>query len=269
MRELFGGAMVADIPATLADASDFRVVPDNQECFMHPANGTCVIVELMERAKDVADVAGDCSRFFFLDLCKANDAVGAATPSAEPYHGVLLPVPSSGAVAGCPFDVAEISEWLGSHRDTEEATSATTSSSSPSPAASAPVSSGAQLPLECGVVRRLPTPRQAAETTGELVVPELAPPAVFVDTCLGWQRVAKFRESQARNDVFVGIGIVRIPAPYNTDVVVSVTAPQRVHPKSSDAKYVTERASLLQCTQLLRDIVASLRVDDFGLFVCS
>ncbi|GMM49125.1 Ran GTPase-binding protein [Starmerella bacillaris] len=48
--KLFGGAITADIPQTLLDASDLREVPDHQEVFVGTTNSqnASLIVELLE-----------------------------------------------------------------------------------------------------------------------------------------------------------------------------------------------------------------------------
>lgn len=48
--KLFGGAITADIPRTMLDASDLREVPDHQELFVGTSNGqnASLIIELLE-----------------------------------------------------------------------------------------------------------------------------------------------------------------------------------------------------------------------------
>ncbi|KAI6368046.1 hypothetical protein MCOR25_004729 [Pyricularia grisea] len=46
---LFGGAIVAEIPAQFADVSKIRQVPDNQEVFIDKDGFTSIIVEITER----------------------------------------------------------------------------------------------------------------------------------------------------------------------------------------------------------------------------
>lgn len=50
MVKLYGGAIVAEIPTELLDASKFRPVPDSQECFVGRVNNQDVslIVDLLE-----------------------------------------------------------------------------------------------------------------------------------------------------------------------------------------------------------------------------
>ncbi|ORY77725.1 hypothetical protein BCR37DRAFT_394817 [Protomyces lactucae-debilis] len=47
--DLYGGAMSAELPAELIDASDLRQVPDYQECFVHPVHkDQSLIIELLD-----------------------------------------------------------------------------------------------------------------------------------------------------------------------------------------------------------------------------
>lgn len=225
-RELFGGAIVAAIPPTMADASDFRVVPDHQEVFMHPVNGTCIIIELTQRQAAIPD--SEAAPFQFNDLASANAAASPETSwlVAPAYHSTASPPAAA----------------------TTEATIV---------ASTLAVSEAVAAASESGIFRSsrvMPSPADAQLRC-------------FIDSCIGWQRVSKFREKNAQNDVLVALSVVRIPAPYDTDVVISVSMPQRIDPRSSDAKYVTEMAEPRQCVELLIAATASLRVVDFGLFV--
>ncbi|QDS71537.1 hypothetical protein FKW77_005326 [Venturia effusa] len=47
--ELFGGALVADLPATFSDISTIRQVPDHQEIYLDPNGFTNIIIEVNER----------------------------------------------------------------------------------------------------------------------------------------------------------------------------------------------------------------------------
>ncbi|KAI3610745.1 ran guanine nucleotide release factor [Moniliophthora roreri] len=48
---LFGGAVTANAPSNLLDASDVRQVPDTQEVFLFPDSSVSIIVEILERVK--------------------------------------------------------------------------------------------------------------------------------------------------------------------------------------------------------------------------
>mmetsp|Transcript_30435 Transcript_30435/g.45907 ORF Transcript_30435/g.45907 Transcript_30435/m.45907 type:complete len:197 (+) Transcript_30435:76-666(+) len=70
--ELYGGAIVAELPESFADASEFRQVPDHQEVWVDTASDASFIVEILERKADVQDV--DAVRYFLTDLAAANQA---------------------------------------------------------------------------------------------------------------------------------------------------------------------------------------------------
>lgn len=53
IRQLFGGAITAEIPAVFTDVSQLREVPDNQEVFAHADTDRSVIIELLELQKDI------------------------------------------------------------------------------------------------------------------------------------------------------------------------------------------------------------------------
>lgn len=57
-RELFGGALSALVPASFADASEFRQVPDTQEVFVDdgPAEES-LIFDILEKISDADDTA--------------------------------------------------------------------------------------------------------------------------------------------------------------------------------------------------------------------
>ncbi len=51
-HQLFGGAIVAQLPDGWMDASDARPVPDNQEVWLEPDGAErSVVIEILERAE--------------------------------------------------------------------------------------------------------------------------------------------------------------------------------------------------------------------------
>jgi hypothetical protein len=90
-------------------------------------------------------------------------------------------------------------------------------------------------------------------------------------TLLGVQHVAKYKEADT-NAVVVALGVTRLPAPYNTDVVISVSAPQELAAGGSEdrAREAADAAvTPQQAMQLLAAAHDTLVVRDFGLFVQS
>ncbi|KAI9878453.1 MAG: hypothetical protein M1830_000837 [Pleopsidium flavum] len=53
--ELFGGAMVVDLPSGFADVSDIRQVPDHQEVYLDKDGFTSIVFDLVERVDPVAN----------------------------------------------------------------------------------------------------------------------------------------------------------------------------------------------------------------------
>ncbi|EER44099.1 conserved hypothetical protein [Histoplasma capsulatum var. duboisii H88] len=48
-KDLFGGAIVADLPVRFLNVSDMREVPDNQEAFVSDSTRTSILIEINER----------------------------------------------------------------------------------------------------------------------------------------------------------------------------------------------------------------------------
>eukprot|EP00238_Polyblepharides_amylifera_P013306 CAMPEP_0196582230 /NCGR_PEP_ID=MMETSP1081-20130531/38112_1 /TAXON_ID=36882 /ORGANISM="Pyramimonas amylifera, Strain CCMP720" /LENGTH=193 /DNA_ID=CAMNT_0041902733 /DNA_START=126 /DNA_END=704 /DNA_ORIENTATION=+ len=84
-RELFGGAVAVEVAKRFVDVSDFRQVPDNQECFADGNADESLLVELLEHKSDVRDE--DSARFFFDDLGVANEA-----SACELTHLEIIPL---------------------------------------------------------------------------------------------------------------------------------------------------------------------------------
>ncbi|CAF1154854.1 unnamed protein product [Adineta steineri] len=71
-RPLFGGAIQAFLPDGFIDASSIRLVPNNQEVFMHAQSDQSIIVEILERVNEVSDE--NAIKYHFDALAEANDA---------------------------------------------------------------------------------------------------------------------------------------------------------------------------------------------------
>jgi len=72
-RELFGGAIVADAPTYLIDASDLRQVPDTQEVLLYPDSEVSIVVEILQSVKPTD--SDDIAKFHFDSLAHDNSAV--------------------------------------------------------------------------------------------------------------------------------------------------------------------------------------------------
>lgn len=87
------------------------------------------------------------------------------------------------------------------------------------------------------------------------------------DMAFGVQRVAKFNEHDRPNDVLVAVAVLRLPKPYWTDVLCSVSAPIRIAEGSSEQRYVTGTLSESAAVSMLTDVFESIEIRDYGLFV--
>lgn len=75
MRELFGGAIQAAVPAEFADVSVLRQIPDNQEVFAHPGNDSSVIFELLDFQEGVVSSDAAPALFHWKNLATEADAL--------------------------------------------------------------------------------------------------------------------------------------------------------------------------------------------------
>lgn len=90
----------------------------------------------------------------------------------------------------------------------------------------------------------------------------------YAGLACGVQKISKYtNEAGSENDVFVGLAALRFLPRVTTDILVSLSAPQRLHPGSSEAAEVKRLLSAEERIAILRAAVASLRVNDWGLFV--
>ncbi|KIW00883.1 uncharacterized protein PV09_07636 [Verruconis gallopava] len=66
---LFGGALALELPATFADVSTIREVPDHQEVYLDAEGYTNVIIEILERVdKDKAPTDEDATKYHLNDI---------------------------------------------------------------------------------------------------------------------------------------------------------------------------------------------------------
>lgn len=73
LRGLYGGAIQAKLPAGWIDASSFRPLEDNTECFVSDGTDQSIVFEIVERCttEDIKEAA----RFHFVELARGNNAV--------------------------------------------------------------------------------------------------------------------------------------------------------------------------------------------------
>lgn len=84
----------------------------------------------------------------------------------------------------------------------------------------------------------------------------------------GTQLVSKFTNEAGReNEIFVAMGILRFPPRVSTDILVTVTAPQKVAAGSTDVRVVQQVYDPNAAFDLLRQLLLTLSVNDWGLFV--
>lgn len=69
-RDLWGGAIRADVPSTMVDCSALRDLPDNQEMWADEATGHSLILELLQRQDDVSDT--DAPQWHFCNYVLEN-----------------------------------------------------------------------------------------------------------------------------------------------------------------------------------------------------
>ena len=86
-RQLFGGAIIVSLPASMMDASDVRPVPDNQEMWFC-SKGQSVVVEVVERVPNLEDATS--AAFFFTDLAEQNASSMRETNDARAIDASVL-----------------------------------------------------------------------------------------------------------------------------------------------------------------------------------
>lgn len=108
---------------------------------------------------------------------------------------------------------------------------------------------------------------QSMQTLEDADLPGFTGKRKYGGLVMGEQHVAKFNEA-AKNRVAVCIAVVRLPPPAHTDILLSINLPIDVHPDSSETKAPTAaQRQLPPPEELIRLMVWSLKVDDYGLFV--
>ncbi|KAL8683985.1 MAG: hypothetical protein Q9186_000015 [Xanthomendoza sp. 1 TL-2023] len=70
--ELFGGAIITQLPASYTDVSTIREVPDHQEIYLDATGFSSIIIEIAERVTDPA-TDQEALKFHFQDILDEND----------------------------------------------------------------------------------------------------------------------------------------------------------------------------------------------------
>ena len=87
----------------------------------------------------------------------------------------------------------------------------------------------------------------------------------------GTMTVSKFNESRssASNEVAVAMGVIRLPTPIETDLLITVNAPIQISSNSSSSATVEEerpQSNPELSMQVLRQVLRTLQIQDFSLF---
>ncbi|AAZ13102.1 Ran-binding protein, putative [Trypanosoma equiperdum] len=84
----------------------------------------------------------------------------------------------------------------------------------------------------------------------------------------GHQHISKYTNEKGKeNDILVVMSVLRFEPPISTDVLISISAPQWIHPESSEARVVQKLRSEEEVTAVMRRILLSFNIRDWGLFV--
>ncbi|KAL8694013.1 MAG: hypothetical protein Q9218_001251 [Villophora microphyllina] len=70
--ELFGGAIVANLPAGYGDVSNIREVPDHQEIYLDASGFSSIVIEIAERVTDPS-ADNEALKFHFEDIVDEQD----------------------------------------------------------------------------------------------------------------------------------------------------------------------------------------------------
>ena len=111
---------------------------------------------------------------------------------------------------------------------------------------------------------------RAVAATEPVTARPIGPPDAIVNAvsqaCHGTQQIAKFRET-ATNDVAVFLQVIRLPKPTSTEIVLTLSAPQRIAPGSSDKVFEGNTLAADAAQALFVQASASVAIHDLGLFV--
>ena len=102
-RNLFGGAITANLPPSYGDVSNVRQIPDHQEVFVDNESEASVIVELLQLESSFQDL--EAIRHHFQDLADANEAtdtkiISEGSFTAEEFIPSLTAVDCKHALIG-------------------------------------------------------------------------------------------------------------------------------------------------------------------------
>jgi len=100
----------------------------------------------------------------------------------------------------------------------------------------------------------------------DALMPHLPPsPEAVKQVVVGRQMIAKFKESAA-NLVHVYLAAVRLPAPYDTEILLTLNAPAAFHPQSSSASLTPIGDNTALCESIFGQLIGSFKIHDYGLF---
>ncbi|KAJ1804051.1 hypothetical protein LPJ56_005710 [Coemansia sp. RSA 2599] len=98
MVELFGGAMLMDVPSSLTDVSQLREIPDHQEVFASKTSDQNLIIEILE---PVDQQNQEAVKYHFEQVAEINESLETQVVSTEPL-GIKEPlVDQSFVLVGC------------------------------------------------------------------------------------------------------------------------------------------------------------------------
>jgi len=87
-RQLFGGAILMNLPARFDDVGTIRQVPDNQEVFSDPTTDQSVVVELLELT---GEPDNQTAAFHFAELASQNEAANSQISRQEQLSAEQMP----------------------------------------------------------------------------------------------------------------------------------------------------------------------------------
>ena len=106
------------------------------------------------------------------------------------------------------------------------------------------------------------------QTDVPLIPYQTVPGWRFGCVCDGVQHVSKFtNESGNENEIFIVMAILRFPSPIATDILLTISAPQRIAANSSENRVVVDIFSKEDCHDLLGGLLGSLQIRNWDLFV--
>ncbi|KAL9625107.1 MAG: hypothetical protein Q9160_000836 [Pyrenula sp. 1 TL-2023] len=264
-QDLFGGAIVAELPVGWIDASDIRQIPDHQEVFLSPSTLTSMIIEINEyvSASTTQSPSGN------------HEPISAITAPSDQSDRTQNPAPQNPNADEDDQRAAlyHLHDLISTSED-EEASSTRLKLSTPTPV---PVTLGntdlAKQARAWQIAARVSSP-------APFPLPDPFPPPQTMEEALTGTRAAPPNQAQTNNPTMetttLHLLLIRLPA-QQTDLCIQVNVPWKelqpaatadsTAPRGGD-RVVEEAVRQEEAlgSQILARVARTVEVREWGLF---